>query len=103
MRIEDLTNEQIERAKACTTREERLAFLKENSIEIPDDLLDEVAGGAAFTFESDNDDCPNAKGLGNLHDWVRTGKTKPSKYFGTLWPDYEEECCNCGAKQWVRF
>lgn len=45
MKFEDLTNEQIEKAKECTTREEKLAFIKEYSIEVPDDMLDGIAGG----------------------------------------------------------
>ena len=34
MKFEDLTNEQIEKAKACTTGEEKLAFIKELSINL---------------------------------------------------------------------
>lgn len=43
-----LSDEQKERARACTTMEELLAFAGEEKIELPDDLMDEVAGGYVY-------------------------------------------------------
>ena len=43
-----LTDEQKAKAEACTTMEELLAFAGEEKIELPDDLMDEVAGGYVY-------------------------------------------------------
>ena len=104
MKLQDLTNEQIEKAKTCTTREEKLAFLKEYSIELPDDLLDEVSGGSDAThcISDGVNDCPNSPSAFNTHEWERTGRTKPGEIFGELWPDHEERCVYCGALQWSK-
>lgn len=45
MRFEDLTPEKIEQAKECKTADERLAFVKENGIELTGEQLDVLAGG----------------------------------------------------------
>ena len=42
---ETLTDEQKERARACTTTEELLAFAGAEKIELPDELLEQAAGG----------------------------------------------------------
>ena len=47
MKFEELTPEQIEKAKRCETREERMAFIKENGIELTDEQLESVAGDAS--------------------------------------------------------
>ena len=45
MKIEELTQEQIEKAKSLATDEELLAYLKECSVELDADMLAEIAGG----------------------------------------------------------
>ncbi len=43
--IASLTEEQKEKAKACKTAKELLDFLAEAGVELPDEVLDKVAGG----------------------------------------------------------
>ena len=43
---DSLTDEQKEKAKACKTADELLKFAGEEGIELPDEVLDAVAGGA---------------------------------------------------------
>lgn len=102
MKFEDLTNEQIEKAKACTTEEERIAFLKEYSIEIPDDMLDEISGGAKRYHKSQTcTECPAAGERTNgHHKWRKTGQQRPGNYFGNVWKDDEYRCDYCGALKW---
>ena len=45
MNLEDLSPEQIEKAKACTSREEFLKFVEEEKLELSLDDLDGAAGG----------------------------------------------------------
>ena len=45
MRFEDLTPEKIEQAKKCETADERMAFVKENGIELTGEQLEAIAGG----------------------------------------------------------
>ena len=45
MRFDELSPEQAEQAKKCETREERLAFIRENGIELNDEQLEAVSGG----------------------------------------------------------
>ena len=46
MKLRDLTEEQIERAKACKTEEEIQAFLSENQIELTPEELEQISGGS---------------------------------------------------------
>ena len=43
---DSLTDEQKEKAKECKTADELLKFAGEEGIELPDEVLDAVAGGA---------------------------------------------------------
>ena len=98
MRFEDLTPEQIEKAKKCETREERMAFIKENGIELTDEQLESVAGGRfELPWELACQENPNGKD----HVWVRTGRTKPGDIFGDLWRSKEEQCQYCRETRWV--
>ena len=45
MGFEDLTPEQIEKAKACKTAEELAAIAKEEGAELADEALEGIAGG----------------------------------------------------------
>ena len=42
---ENLTDEQKERAKACKTMEELMAFAGKEGLELPDEMIDAVAAG----------------------------------------------------------
>ena len=46
MNFEELTPEQQEKARACTTPEELLALAKEEGIELSDTDLETVSGGS---------------------------------------------------------
>ena len=45
MEFKDLTDEQKERAKAITSKEELVAFAEEEGIELTDEQLDAMSGG----------------------------------------------------------
>ena len=45
--FEKLTDEQKEKAKECKTPEELMDFFGKEGLELPDELLDSVAGGSA--------------------------------------------------------
>ena len=45
MNYEDLTQEQLEKAKACKTTDELIALAKAEGVELSDVELDSVAGG----------------------------------------------------------
>ncbi len=57
---DSLTDEQKEKAKACKTPEELMAFAGEEDIELPEELLETVAGGGWFSdiFGQDGDGWP---------------------------------------------
>ena len=94
MRIEDLSSEQIEKVNALATDEERLAYLKECGVELDDDLLSEVAGGA----DQNGDACPN----GGNHNWVKTGKRrKRGGWALAIYQSCEYKCTKCGKCKWA--
>ena len=43
--MELVSPELLEQAKQCETEEEAIALLQDGGVEIPDEVLDEVAGG----------------------------------------------------------
>ena len=96
MRFEDMTPEMVERAKGCETAEERTAFIRENGIELTDEQLEGISGGKKFG-ETQRDQCPNNK---DGHSWVPTGRKRPGKIWGDIWPDYEKRCKHCGEVDW---
>ena len=49
-----LTEEQKERAKTCKTAKELVDFLAEAGVELPDEVLDAVAGGMGHFFQDFN-------------------------------------------------
>ena len=51
-----LSDEQKEKAKACKDEKELFAVLKENSAALPDEALDNVAGGAYYV-RNDKNNC----------------------------------------------
>ena len=48
---DSLTDEQKEKAKECKTTDELLKLASEEEIELPDELLDAVAGGYVFVTD----------------------------------------------------
>lgn len=60
IKIEELTREQQEQAKACKTKEEITAFIRENNIELSAEQMQQITGGV--------DKCPGD----------RRGKEKPA-------------------------
>ena len=44
-RYEDLTPEQMEKAKACTTVDELVALAKNEGVELTDEQLEAISGG----------------------------------------------------------
>ena len=101
MRLEDLTMEMVEKAKGCETREERMAFIRENGIELSDEQLEGVSGGESYNSSgSSSGECPKRKWG---HDWKSTGRTRPGAIWGDVWPDYEMKCVACGKLDWDWF
>lgn len=62
MDFENLTDEQLEKAKACGSVEELIALAKEEDVELSDEELEGVAGGFWDDFPC-TDDLP---GCGNF-------------------------------------
>ena len=54
MKLDNLTPEQMEKAKACTSAEELMALAKEEGVELSDEQLEAVAGGS---WSGSNLDC----------------------------------------------
>ena len=57
--IKDLSPELQEKARACKTTEELNAFLAENDLEMPQEVLEMVAGGGCFSGAEITDDQRN--------------------------------------------
>ena len=45
MNYEDLTTEQLEKAKACSSAKELVALAEEEGVELTDEQLEQIAGG----------------------------------------------------------
>lgn len=103
MRFEDLSPKQVERAKGCETAEERMAFVAENGIELTDEQLEGIAGGRHTPPWKVKTVCPKSPAFDGdgPHKYVPTGRTRPGRIFGDLWPDKEERCKYCGDVKWV--
>lgn len=86
MDFSNLTPEQIEQAKKCASPEERLAFIKENGVELTDEQLENVSAGLSPEFWC---------GIG-WHEWETTGSRKKS----TFYVEVEYRCKHCGITEW---
>ena len=96
MRLEDMTPEMVEQAKGCETPEERMAFIRENGVELTNEQLEGIAGG--FQIEDRGaHNCPKNKWG---HKWKSTGRTRPGLIWRNIWPDYECKCVYCGKLDW---
>ena len=96
MKLEELTPEQIEKAKKCETREERMAFIKENGIELTDEQLEGISGGG---WGSGNV-CPKDPTGKKRHKWEMTGREQSTYGIGGPGVEYEYRCRNCGDMKW---
>lgn len=56
MKLEELAKEKIEELKKLGSPEEMLAFLEKEGVELSDDELQLINGGAALSALSDSDD-----------------------------------------------
>ena len=101
MRFEDMTPEMVEEAKGCETPEERMAFIRENGVELTDEQLEGISGGAKKTNGGSGGKCPKSD---SGHKWKWTGRMVPATIWRNIWPDYEIRCVNCGAisQDWIK-
>ena len=97
MKIEELTQEQIEKAKSMATNEERLSYLKECGVELDNDMLTEVAGGNVRDCETYY--CQKGPNRRNPHNFEKTGKRRKGKLMGII-DDIEVKCIYCGRTTW---
>ncbi len=104
MRIEDLTDEQLEQSKLCKTHEEREAFIQKYALELDDDMLDDVSGGKPVWKKVGPDSnkkskkCPK-RGPGLGHEMKKTSQRRPGKWF-PWWEDVLYQCEYCGETEW---
>ena len=100
MKLDELTPELKEQAKQCTTREERLSFIRDNKIELTEEQLNIINGGGITGNPAippmDTRRCLGNNAPNGRHHFVRTGKMVSGAIFGDLWPNYETRCEYCG-------
>ena len=103
--LKDLSPELQEKARQCKTKEELDAFLAENDLEMPEEVLELVAGGVCTSTPPAPDKCNkcNAKVTQCTHEdsdavhaynhkrWGDLGLTRYVIYYN----DYYR-CPNCG-------
>ena len=51
--LNGLTEEQKKKARTCKSKKDLLDFLGAEGVELPDELLDSVAGGATYRYNSE--------------------------------------------------
>ena len=93
MRFENMAPGQAEAAKSFGANGERLALMAEDGVELTDEQLESVAGGA---WGDDGNICPN----GREHEWVRTGRQRTHQVGMHQRVQYEMRCNNCGRTYW---
>mgnify|MGYP007013951791 CR=1 FL=1 len=94
MKIEELTQEQIEKARSLATNEERLDYLKACGVELDDDMLAEVDGGHGIYTTLNGRVCQKGPHKLKPHKWEYTNRTI-KQFFGLL--EFKEvRCIYCG-------
>ena len=101
MKLEDMTQEKIDQAKACRTKEEILAFIQENSVDLSEEQMEQISGGYGDreTNSSGAKHRECSKSFDGDHHWEFTGETRPGTILGSLWPDYKHRCKNCHKEE----
>jgi hypothetical protein len=98
MKIEELNPEQIGKARALETNEERLDYLKECGVELDEDMLANVAGGMVKTGpKKKKKECSESPD--GAHEWEKTGNRKKGRWIGIV-DDVEYRCKHCGKVEW---
>lgn len=82
--LKGLTKEQIAKVKACNSREELLKLAKKEGIELTDEQLEAVSGGAC----SNTDNCPPCPYCGSTNVKLRQSGKALKKY----------KCNDCGKE-----
>ena len=82
--LKGLTEGQISRVKACKNSDELLAMAKAEGIELTDEQLEAVNGGAC----SNTDDCPPCPSCGSTNVKLRESGKTLKKY----------KCKDCGKE-----
>ena len=98
MKIEELNPEQIGKARALETNEERLDYLKECGVELDEDKLANVTGGMVKTRpKKKKKECSESPD--GDHEWEKTGNRKKGRWIGIV-DDVEYRCKHCGKVEW---
>ena len=77
--LKGLSPEQIEKVKACKTSEEILALAAEEDIELTDEQLEAVSGGACSDDDDDVMECPDCHSKDKVKK-VRTSGSSGQTY-----------------------
>lgn len=86
--FEGLTKEQIEKAKNCKNNEELLALAKEEGIELTDEQLEAVSGGACTEHTPNLGTCPKCGSTNFIY----------GEYSDFSTTKYDCECLDCQTR-----
>ena len=82
--LKGLTDEQIAKVKACKNQEEVLKVAKEEGIELTDEQLEAVSGGACTSYSC----CPKCGKTNLILDSILGGARYTCPDCGYTWDDY---------------
>ena len=80
MLFDELTPEQIEKAKACQTTNDLLELASAEGVELTDEQIEQISGGGAWNHPS----CCPACGKGNIYHY---GAEYHCRDCGHVWTD----------------
>lgn len=86
--FQGLTQEQIEKVKNCKNNEELLELAKEEGVELTDEQLQAVSGGACTESEPDLGCCPKCGSTNFIYGELRDFSTTK----------YDFECLDCQTR-----
>lgn len=92
MDINGFTPDQIAKARECKNSDELMALVETEGIELTDEQLEKLSGGAVW--DSNQGNCP----AGEDHWWYKTGRTKSNADGPGLL--YEYRCDRCQNTCW---